>query len=346
VVRAAAGGRAGGTGTRLTAAATRWAPGRVNLIGEHTDYNGGLVLPAALALGVSVALEAAGDLVVDGRQADERSYELARAVCAELSVPDGVRIEVAADLPAGAGLGSSAAFEVALARALRSLHDLRLDERELALACHRAENRIVRCGVMDQMCSALAPERGALMIDCANLETTEVELPGGVEFAVLDSEVRHDNAASGYEQRRGECEEAARLLGVELLCRDLPDGSPQVEQLPPPLPERVLHVLYESAAVRAVVDAFEVDNVDGAALFMRGSHVSQRERFGVSTPEVDSLVERAEQAGALAARLTGGGFGGAVLAMCNAGEGRAIAASTGAPLLALLTQPSLKGQTL
>jgi galactokinase len=172
------------------------------------------------------------------------------------------------------------------------------------------------------------------MIDCASLETTEVELPGGVEFAVLDSEVRHDNAASGYEQRRGECEEAARLLGVELLCRDLPDGSPQVEQLPPPLPERVLHVLYESAAVRAVVDAFEVDNVNGAALFMRGSHVSQRERFGVSTPEVDSLVERAEQAGALAARLTGGGFGGAVLAMCNAGEGRAIAAAADAPLLA------------
>jgi galactokinase len=323
----------------VTTPAKGWARGRVNLIGEHTDYNGGLVLPAPLARGVSVQLQPADALAVDGSQADERSHELARAVCAELSVPESVRVEVAADLPAGAGLGSSAAFEVALARALRSLHDLRLDERELALACHRAENRIVHCGVMDQMCSALAPERGALMIDCATLETREVALPGGVEFAVLDSEVRHDNAASGYEQRRGECEEAARLLGVELLCRDLPDGSPQVEELPSPLPARVMHVLYESAAVRAVVDAFEVDNVDGAALFMRGSHVSQRERFAVSTPEVDALVERAEQAGALAARLTGGGFGGAVLALCNAGEGRAVATRTGVPLLALLTQP-------
>jgi galactokinase len=312
------------------------APGRVNLIGEHTDYNGGLVLPAPLARGVSVRVAPADALTVEGSQADARSHELARAVCAELSVPETVRIKVAADLPAGAGLASSAAFEVALARALRSLHGLELDERELALACYRAENRIVRSGVMDQLCSALAPAQGALMIDCATLETTEVALPPGIEFAVLDSQVRHDNAASGYEQRRAECEEAARLLGVELLCRDLPDGSPAVDELSPPLPARVKHVLYESAAVRAVADAFESDNIDGAALFMRGSHVSQRERFEVSTPEVDALVERAEAAGALAARLTGGGFGGAVLAMCNAGEARAVAEAANAPLLAVV----------
>ena len=315
-----------------------WAPGRVNLIGEHTDYNGGLVLPAALTLGVTVALEPADALTVVGDQADARSGELAAAVCAELGVSDGLRIEASGDLPAGAGLGSSAAFEVALARALRELHSLDLTERDLALACHRAENRFVRCGVMDQFCSALAPQHGALMIDCATLATTEVPFPAGVEFAVLDSQARHDNAAGGYEQRRAECDEAARLLGVELLCRDLPDGAPEVDALPPPLGSRVLHVLYESAAVRAVADAFEAGNVDGAALFMRGSHISQRERYEVSTPEVDALVERAEAAGALAARLTGGGFGGAVLAMCNAGEGRAVAEAAEAPLLALLTQ--------
>jgi galactokinase len=292
------------------------------------------VLPAPLALGVSVRVEPAAALTIEGEQADARSAELARAVCAELSVPDTVRIDASGDLPAGAGLGSSAAFEVALARALRSLYSLRLDERDLALACHRAENRIVRCGVMDQLCSALAPADGALMIDCASLATTEVALPGGIEFAVLDSQVRHDNAAGGYEVRRAECDEAARLLGVELLCRDLPDGAPEVDALPPPLPARVMHVLYESAAVRAVVDAFEVGNLEGAALFMRGSHISQRERFEVSSPEVDALVERAEAAGALAARLTGGGFGGAVLAMCNAGEATAIANAANAPLLA------------
>jgi galactokinase len=172
------------------------------------------------------------------------------------------------------------------------------------------------------------------MIDCATLETTPIALPPEVEFAVLDSGVRHDNAASGYAQRRAECEEAARLLGVELLCRDLPDGSPEVEELPDPLPRRVLHVLYESAAVKAVADAFEADNIDGAALFMRGSHVSQKERYEVSTPEIDALVERAETEGALAARLTGGGFGGAVLAMCNPGEAEGIAETAKAPLLA------------
>jgi galactokinase len=306
----------------------------VNLIGEHTDYNGGFVLPAPLALGVTVRVAPSDQLRVDGEHADERSVQLAAAVCDELGVTAALQIETAGDLPAGAGLGSSAAFEVALARALRDLHELDIGDRELALACWRAENRFVRCGVMDQLCAAAAPDGGALMIDCATLETTPVHLPKGAEFAVLDSGVRHDNAAGSYEQRRAECERAARLLGVDLLCRDLPDGSPGVDDLPEPLPKRVLHVLYESAAVIAVADAFEAGNVHGAALFMRGSHVSQRERYEVSTPEIDDLVERAEGAGALAARLTGGGFGGAVLAMCREGDAEKITETTGAPLLA------------
>jgi galactokinase len=312
------------------------APGRVNLIGEHTDYNGGLVLPAPLELGVEVHVRHADAPAIESDGRDERTAPLLEAVCAELGVPAAIAIRVLADLPAGAGLGSSAAFELALARALRSLHGLPLDDRELALACHRAENRVVRCGVMDQLACALAPRHGALMIDCASLETTEVALPGGIEFAVLDSQERHDNAASGYEQRRAECEQAARLLGVELLCRDLPDGSPEIENLPEPLPRRVTHVLFESAAVRVAADALATGNIDMLAHFMRGSHVSQRERFEVSTPEVDALVERAEAAGALAARLTGGGFGGAVVALCNAGEAAAVAAEAGAPLLATL----------
>ena len=308
------------------------AHGRVNLIGEHTDYNGGLVLPALVPLSVTVEIAPADELLVVGPQVDARSSDLARAVCEELDVPDAIRIEMGGDLPAGKGLGSSAAFEVALARGLRELHGLELDDRELALACHRAESRYVRCGVMDQFAASLAREGRALMIDCASFETSEVPLPAGVEFAVLDSGVRHDNAAGGYEQRRAECEQAARLLDVELLCRDLPDGSPLIDELPEPLPRRVMHVLYESAAVRAVADAFASGTIDAAALFMRGSHVSQRERFEVSVPEVDALVAQAEDAGALAARLTGGGFGGCVVAMCDSGESTGL----GAPLLAVV----------
>jgi galactokinase len=315
------------------------APGRVNLIGEHTDYNGGWVLPAPLRLGVEVHVEPARTLAIESDAGDERSAQLASAVCGELGVPDAINVRVLADLPAGAGLGSSAAFEVALARALRELHGLALDDRELALACHRAENRFVRCGVMDQLACAIAPQHGALSIDCASLETAEVALPPGIEFAVLDSGVRHDNAAGGYEQRRAECERAAALLGVELLCRDLPDGSPEVSELPDPLDRRVTHVLFESAAVRVAADALETNNIDMLGHFMRGSHVSQRERFEVSTPEIDALVERAEAAGAVAARLTGGGFGGAVVALCNSGEAGAVAEGAGAPLLAVV-QPS------
>jgi galactokinase len=319
----------------MTTAAGR-AAGRVNLIGEHTDYNGGLVLPAALELWTEVHAEHAPALTIDSARADERTAPLAVAVCAELGVPDAVHIRVTGDLPAGAGLGSSAAFEVALARALRVLHRLDLGERELALACHRAENRVVRCGVMDQLCSALAPANGALLIDCATLEAAPVALPAGIEFAVIDSGVRHDNAAGGYESRRAECEEAARLLGVELLCRDLPDGSPEIESLPGRLPDRVLHVLFESAAARVLVDALNSGNIDAVALFMRGSQVSQRERFEVTTAAIDALCERAEAAGALGARLTGGGFGGAVVALCRAGASEGVAAAAAAPLLAVV----------
>ena len=316
--------------------ARAWAPGRVNLIGEHTDYNGGLVLPARLELGVEVQLAGADSLAIHSDAGDARTAALVRAVCAELGVADALAIAIRADLPAGAGLGSSAALEVALARALRELHGLDLDDRALALACHRAENRVVRCGVMDQLASALAPAHGALLIDCGSLETRAIALPAGIEFAVLDSGVRHDNAAGAYEERRAECERAAELLGVELLCRDLPDGAPAVDELPEPLGRRVTHVLFESAAVRVAVDAMETGNTGMLAHFMRGSHVSQRERFEVSTPEVDALVERAEAAGALAARLTGGGFGGAVVALCEAGRAATVAEGSGAPLLALV----------
>jgi galactokinase len=314
--------------------ASGWAPGRVNLVGEHTDYNGGFVLPVALTLGVRVEIEPADELRLESPAADAGSIPLAYAVCRALNVPERLAIRVEATLPAGAGLGSSAAFEVALARALRELHGLGLENRELALACHRAENELVRCGVMDQLASALARPGAALLIDCASLELRNVDLPDTIEFAVLDSGGRHANADSGYERRRAECEQAARALGVELL-REV-GSAEDLAKLPEPLRRRALHVFQENERALAAVAALKAGAADALAELMRASHRSQRDLFEVSTPEVNALVERAEAAGALAARLTGGGFGGAVVALCRRGEAQTVAETAGAPLLAVV----------
>jgi galactokinase len=317
------------------AEAAGWAPGRVNLIGEHTDYNGGFVLPVALTLGVEAAVDIAPSPAVVGDGADERSALLAAAVCRSLGVPDAVRVATLADLPAGAGLGSSAAFELALARALRELHGLVLEDRDLALACLRAENELVPCGPMDQLASALGTPASALLIDCTSFDLRRIALPEGVELAVLDSGVRHANAASGYAERRAECEQAARALGVTVL-REVDDVA-QLAELPEPLRRRARHVVEENARVLAAADALEAGDVAALAALMRAAHASLSGLFEVSTAAIDELVERAEAAGAYAARLTGGGFGGAVVGLCEAGTGRRVATRAGAPLLALVS---------
>ena len=318
----------------MPADASGWAPGRVNLIGEHTDYNGGFVLPVALTLGVQVDVEPALALRIESAAADARSAPLAAAVCRSLDVDDRLAIRVEATLPPGAGLGSSAAFEIALARALRELHGLALEDRDLALACQRAENELVPCGVMDQLASALARPGTALLIDCTSLELREIELPRKLELAVLDSGARHANAESGYELRRGECEQAARALGVEVLRQV--ESADELDALPEPLRSRARHVVEENGRVLAAAAAIEAADADELAALMRASHGSQRDLFEVSTPEVDALTGRAQSAGALAARLTGGGFGGAVVALCRRGEAQAVADGAGASLLAVV----------
>ena len=296
----------------LTGRTEASAPGRVNLIGEHTDYNDGWVLPVALEEGVTVALELADGVEVHSADGDARPYAAAIAEVAGT----GFRATVTSTLAVGAGLASSAALEVALLRALRAAGAVRGDDAELARLAHVAETEHVGvpCGVMDQLACALGRPGEPLLIDCRTREVTPLPWPAGLELRVLQSGVRHANATSGYAERRAECARAAELLGVRAL-RDATDWR----SLPAPLDRRARHVIEENARVLAAADALRAGDAAALAALMRASHASQRDLFEVSVPEVDAVVERAEREGALAARLTGGGFGGAVVAIASTG---------------------------
>lgn len=273
-----------------------FAPGRVNLIGEHTDYAGGLVLPYALPLGITLDVEPADelDLEVDARWVE--------AVAAELGVAPGLRGTISSTLPMGAGLASSAALEVAIARALCAFNGLELSDWELIQATRRAEERAVGvpCGVMDQAAAVLARDGHAILIDTAALTHRYVRLPD-VDVVVLDSGVRRRLEDSRYAERRAEVER----------------GDPR----------RLRHVASENERVRATVAALERGDLDALGPIFRASHDSLRDDFEVSTPELDALVDAAYAAGAIAARMTGAGFGGCVVALAHRGRTLQVSAS-------------------
>jgi galactokinase len=322
-----------------------FAPGRVNLIGEHTDYNLGLALPFAIAEGVTVRAEAAprgspgeGLVCTYARDLDERDeFTLAapapasgwrafvRGVVAELAragVPlVGARLEIAGDLPLGAGLSSSAALAVALCLALVDLgrdcsRDAKvMDRTELARLCARVERDWVgaHTGLLDPLASLYgAPDR-ALCIDFRTLRVAPVPLRlGDWRLVVLDSGEPHLHASSGYNARRAECVRACRLLGVDSL-REATCSA--VERLPKPLRRRALHVLDENARVRRAVAALRADDLPAVGRLLDASHESLRDHFEVSTHAVEAAVERLRLAGAAGARVVGGGFGGSVLGL-------------------------------
>jgi galactokinase len=323
-----------------------FAPGRVNLIGEHTDYNQGLALPFAIADGVTVSAEAepagapgeerVSAFACDLDERDEFSLlepepapgwrAFVRGTVAELSLAGlplvGARLEISGGVPHGAGLSSSAALEVALCLALADLGSQHspvqareMDRTKIAQLCARVENEWVgaRTGLLDQLASLYGAPDTALRIDFQTLSVEPVPLElGDWRLVVLDSGERHLHASSGYNERREECARACALLGVESL-REV--DLVAAEGLPEPLRRRALHVIGENERVRLAVAALRAGELEEIGALLDASHASLRDCYEVSTPAVEAAVRRLRGAGASGARLVGGGFGGSVLGL-------------------------------
>jgi galactokinase len=317
------------------AEAVAFAPGRVNLIGEHTDYNGGLCLPFAIELGITVRARARDDEHVAATALDlgeDDTFPLAdpprtrgwrafvRGIVAALrraGVPlSGAQLEIGGDLPRGAGLSSSAALEVALALAMLELGGgAELDRLELAKLCSRVENEWVgaRTGLLDQMACLFGRAGHAVLLDMRDLSVEPVPLRlAGWRLVVADSGEHHEHAESGYNARRRECAEAERELGLASL-RDARRAD--LARLPEPLDRRVLHIIEENERVERATAALRADDMDELGRLLDASHASLRDLYEVSVPAVERTVERLKRAGAAGARMVGGGFGGSVLAL-------------------------------
>ena len=319
---------------------TSFGPGRVNLIGEHTDYNQGLALPFAISEGVTVRATALGDgrieaVAVDMGERDSFSLDrldraggwraFVRGAFAELASVDvavvGADLEISGTVPRGAGLSSSAALEVALVLALLALAGAgEPDRMELAKLCSRIENDWVgaQTGLLDQIASLFGEADRALLIDFRSLDVRPVPLSlGEFKLVTLDSGEAHRHAGSGYNERRAECAEACERLGVASLREaELSD----VERLPSPLRERARHVITENARVDAAVAALGRSDMEELGRLLDASHASLRDDYAISTPAVEDAVARCKRAGALGARIMGGGFGGSVLALMPPGS--------------------------
>lgn len=309
------------------------APGRVNLLGEHTDYNDGFVLPTAIPQQTVVCLGSSPDAQhhIYSQELEERvdlspddpipqgfsSYVAGciRALEAQgLTIPP-LNVFVTSAVPIGSGLSSSAALEVAMLRALRSLLDLKLDDVQIAQLGQYVEQTFahVQCGIMDQMASSLADADHLLFLDTRTLDRELIPFPEGAEVLVIDSGIPRTLAGSGYNQRRAECEEAARLLGVAAL-RDVSDVR-AIAALPSPLQARARHVISEN---NRVLEARRGVSAQQFGQLMNASHASLRDDYEVSIEGLDRLVAMLQATpGVLGARLTGAGFGGACVALID-----------------------------
>ena len=310
------------------------APGRVNIIGEHTDYNGGFVLPCAVERRVAAAAGRGGDGLYSADFEETRSAgagkdsswaDYPRGVAWALGEAGhevgGFRAAFAGDVPLGGGLSSSAAIEAATALALDGLFGLGVDKKELAVLCMKAENEFVgvQSGIMDQYASLLCEAGSALLVDCRSLEAENVPLDleaAGLVLLICDTRVERGLAGTAYNERRETCEKAARTLGVKEL-RDASEGD--LERLSGEELMRARHVVTENGRVMEAVRALRAQDYGELGRLMYDSHRSLRYDYEVSTRELDAFVEFAREAGAPGARLTGAGFGGCAIALI-AGE--------------------------
>lgn len=312
-----------------------FAPGRVELLGNHTDYNEGVVLSAALNLGVTVegertedgrivlASEGFPEVTVSAGEALSRRGEwsdYALGVVAMLrdagAAIGGFRARYSSTLPAGAGLSSSAAMEVATAVLLRDLFGLSMTPLEIAKLGRRAENEFVGvgCGLLDQVSSVFGRRQHAIYLDCRAETVERIPFPAGIDLLVVQSGVAHALNGGEYDERRAQCFEAARLLGVPAL-RDATSAQLAAAGLPDLVGRRAAHIVGENERVFEAVEHLRAGRIAEFGRLMSASHESSRHNFENSTPQLDLLVEIArQQLGVHGARLTGGGFGGAIVA--------------------------------
>ena len=349
-----------------------FAPGRANLMGEHTDYNEGFVLPFALAQGVTATATARDDglLVLRSRQKPAEPVTLSldslapRSVTGWAAYPAGVAwalraagfdilgasIDIDSDLPVGAGVSSSAALECSVALALCSLSGLPVPREQLAKIAKRAENEFVGAptGIIDQSAALLCQADHAMLLDCRTLATTQVPFrpsAAGAAALIVDTRVTHALVNGEYAARRAECEEAARLLGVPAL--GLVTDPAAVDGLADPLlRRRARHVVTDSIRARAIAAALQdgprTDIYPFIGKLLTEGHASLRDDFEVSWPQADAAVDVAIEAGAYGAKMIGGGFGGSVLALMPAERAPAVRAElAGAFVSARLDSPGI-----
>lgn len=324
-------------------ALTIQAPGRVNLIGEHTDYNDGFVLPCAIDYQTVIAGARRDDRQVrviaadyDGQldqfslddpivsHPDQLWSDYVRGVIKHLQLRNanfgGADLVIAGNVPQGAGLSSSASLEVAVGQVMQALYELPLDGVALALNGQEAENQFVgcNCGIMDQLISALGEQDHALLIDCRSLETRAVSVPENIAVVIINSNVKRGLVDSEYNTRREQCEAAARFFGVKALR----DVSPELffpiqHELDPIVAKRARHVITENNRTLAAADALAAGDMKLMGRLMAESHASMRDDFAITVPPIDQLVEIVKKVigdrGGV--RMTGGGFGGCIVAL-------------------------------